>query len=144
MSEHDYPTRDDYYAICIRRGAHPVTAARIADGLIAARERKESGNPGWEDITHRVPSLIRKRLPHLYSAASMSHPSEDVEDQARSGLDAVFAYGIFLGMLLAEHGHLVSEAERVASKKSMPDIWAWLEILDEQREEKEADRSDDD
>lgn len=143
MARHDYPTRDDYYAICIRRGANPETAARIADGLVEARERHEEGKPGWETITHSIPRLIRKRLVHLYNAASISHPSEKVEDQARSGLDAVFAYGVFLGMVLAERGHLISEEEREASRKSMPDIWVWMEMLDEQRK-KESNSADDD
>ena len=133
---HKLPTRDDYYRICISRGAPKEDAARIADGLVAAQARKEAGLPGWEKLVGSMPRSVADRSAFLYGTAVISHPSEDPEAQGRSGLQAVLSYGIFVGMGLAEGGHLMSEAERGASHESMPDVWEWIETLSETRETK--------
>ena len=143
MAEDDnLPTRDDYYRISIERGADEETAAKIADGLMGVRERRNLDLPGWENLCHRIPRLLRSRSVHLYSAAAISCPSDSVEEQARSGLQSVLCYGVFLGMALAENGHLMSEAERKASRQSMPDVWKWIELLND--EQKSANRPYDD
>ena len=125
----DLPTRDDYYRICLSRGATEEVASKIADGLIEAQARKDADLPGWERVSRKIPRSMRSRSIHLYSAAAMSCPSEDVEEQARSGLQAVLAYGVFVGMALAESGQLLNSDERAASHDSMPDVWEWIDRL---------------
>lgn len=141
MAENEYPTRDDYYHICIGRGADEETAGKIADGLIEARARHQAGAPGWETVTHKLPRSVRRRCIQLYSGGSLSCPAEDVEERARSGLSAVLSYGVFVGMVLAESGHLINENERNASMASMPDVWKWIESLN--ASEEKTDRSND-
>lgn len=129
------PTRDDYYRTAISRGASDEVAGKIADGIIEARERRKKDLPGWESLCHRIPKIMRRRSVHLYNAAGMSCPSDDIEDQARSGLQAVLSYGVLIGMVLAENGYLISDAERKASQQNMPDIWKWIDLLNDEQKD---------
>ncbi len=133
------PTRDEYYRICISRGATEEVAASLADGLVDAQARKSADRPGWERVSHKIPPSMRSRCIHLYSVALMSCPSEDIEEQARSGMQAILAYGVFVGMALAESGQILSDAEREASHTSMPDVWDWIERLNADEEKSNRD-----
>ncbi len=123
-------TRDDYYRACIRNGAPEKVAASIADALMTAQSRRLYPVPGWENLVRTMPKEIKDRSVLLYNVSAISFPPEDPTTQHFVSLDAVFTYGVFVGMALAERGHLMSQAEREASTENMTNIWTWIESLE--------------
>ncbi len=123
------PDRDDYYRTCLERGVPEAEAAAIADALIRARARVAEGLPGWEKVVHAMPRTVSHRAVHTFGMAVASNPSQSQDEQIRSGIQAALCYGVFVGMRLAEGGHLPSQREREAAAVNMPEIDQWLAEL---------------
>lgn len=127
------PTREDYFRTCRDRGASEDEASCIADGLMRAQARKAAGLPGWETMVHQLPPAVRERGVQLYAQAVATNPAQSPAVRSASGVQATLAYGILVGMLLAEGGELPSQLERDASREHMPELWAWLDSLEASR-----------
>lgn len=126
--------RDAYYQACLDRGVPESTAAQIADGLMRAHERARADLPGWEHLMHQTPDAVRARARLLFHMAAVSLPSDSTEAQTASGVQATFAYGVLVGMLMADRGHLPSQVEREAAAQNLPEITAWISSLSKGRQ----------
>jgi len=120
------PSRDTYYQTCIEQGLSHDQAEAIADGLVAAQARQVAALPGWETLVAKAPLAVRKRAQQLFVIADKSNPDREASGRFGANVQAVFAFGVFAGMLLGRGGQGPSEAEEKASRTNLPELWEWL------------------
>lgn len=127
-------SRQDYIDTAIARGLPRDRAEELADGLMRAHERVRQGAPGWERLCMETPQAVINRYGTIFISTVASNPTPSVSGQVQSGNAAVFAYGVMVGMLLAEHGIVPSQREREAAQENLTEVFDWIEVLRTEQE----------